>query len=202
MGQIRKLWPQVEIRLSKRHTAKHMKLLRVSLTVVLGTLTLVIAVPTTFAQASLGPSSSSDASAYQPPTDNPQADVSTNLQNTSSSLQPVPGQTGVNQQTLGGRSDLQVAGTTGKPNPNTTSTVVTASEDSPTNPLWYVVVGLVAVGGGMYLARKRAKSSSDTTIDAAEPEAIAIKPEPLPLPKKHKNPAGKKRSTKKRKTRR
>jgi hypothetical protein len=143
-----------------------------------------------------GGSKSSD---YQPPTDNPQNNVASGLQNTTTTLQPVPGQGSVNQQNLGTTTNLQVVGTKGKSNPNTTTASTNKAENNSINPFVYVAIGVVVVGAAGYAAAMR-NVPKISSIEPAETGA----PKVLVKPKKVKKPINKnrpkKKSAKKRKT--
>jgi hypothetical protein len=146
-----------------------------------------------------GGSKSSD---YQPPTDNPQNNVASGLQNTTTTLQPVPGQGSVNQQNLGTTTNLQVVGTKGKSNPNTTTASTNKAENNSINPFVYVAIGVVVVGAAGYAAAMR-NVPKESPISALEPAETST-PKILAKPKKVKKPVHqnrlKKKSAKKRKT--
>jgi len=72
-------------------------------------LTILIGGMSVSAQTANNLSGGNLASDYQPPTNNPQANTATGLQNTSSGLQPVSGQSVISQQNLGAVKNLQVA---------------------------------------------------------------------------------------------
>lgn len=177
-----------------------MNKLRVVLGILLTSVVMGLSTTSLYAQTQLG--SGSNAGDYQPPTDNPQNNVASGLQNTSSGLQPVSGQSGVNQQTLSGVSNLQVAGTNGTPNPNTTRAGTGTDADNSMNFLPYVAaLGLVGlIVAGYFIARKNT-SSKNPVADLTLP--VATKPEPLPIPKNIKKSnitrSGKKKSSKNRK---
>lgn len=177
-----------------------MSKLRVVLGILLASVVIGFSSAPLHAQSQLG--SSGNAATYQPPTDNPQNNVASGLQNTTTGLQPVSGQSGVSQQNLSGVSNLQVAGTSGTPNPNTTRAGTGEDADNSTNFLPYVaVLGLITLTTLGFLVTRQNAASKNLVVEQTLP--AEPKPEPLPIPKTTKKSnvtrSGKKKTRKKRK---
>lgn len=133
---------------------------------------------------------------YQPPTDNPQGSVAIDLQNTRSAPQPVPGQADLSQQNLTGTADLRVLGTTGDPNPNTTTVPGSDQGKQSINPVPHIIIGLaVVVVCGYILAMRGENESKSKSGSKVTPKEV--RPEPLPVRKKAAKKSSKKRKSKK-----
>jgi len=155
---------------------------------------ILIAVP---AGAQSSAISGGNATDYQPPTGNPQNETRTNLQPTGTGLQPVPGQDNFTQQNLGGKSDLQVAGTNvTEPNTNTTSTEAPDVSDG-INPLPMIIIGLLTLAAIAYVIVQPSDSSKKTAVSVQPAETL--KPEPLPVKKKTPKKKSKSNSKKRKK---
>ncbi len=140
-----------------------------------------------------------NAATYQPPTDNPQNVPTSNLQTTSTGLQPVPGQKTVDQQNLGGVGNLQVVGTKGSEVNSNTTTIPVAKESKNWLRPAVVVAGIAAIIAVGYALLRTPQSKNTTTQPA--PAEVTKAPAPLPanlLPKKAKK-YPKKKAAKKRK---
>lgn len=179
-----------------------MQKIRLILGVVLGLFILGFNVPA-FAQTTPDVSDSKKSGEVQPSGGNPQNDVGTGLQNTNSSLQPLPGQTNLSQPVLSGKADLQVEGSTAEPNRNTT-TAGSEPVRYPRNNLPFVVIGLLTLAGILYytLQPSNAVVASSTAQEKVKPEVVNVKP--VKANKKKQTPpvrrAGKKKhASKKRK---
>ncbi len=147
----------------------------------------------------------SNASDFQPLTRDPQNNVATGLQNTSTSLQPTTtGSTNINQQpsTVG----LKVQGTNAVV-PNTTKANPTSQPAHAVSGWWLLALAGVALVGMAIVTwaiRKRAvvpaEVVSEPTVESvAELQPSVISQNVAPKPTKKKSSKKKRRSSKKRK---
>lgn len=132
---------------------------------------------------------------FQPSTDNPQNIPNQNLQKTSNSLQPVPGNNGLTQQTLLNIESLSVEGVNDVNNPNTTTASSNVDEQKPYNYVPFYILSIVAIILGTYLGFKKPKKIQKTD----EPKPKSISPEPMPTIKHKHKKSNKKKHSKKRK---
>lgn len=116
---------------------------------------LFLAVPVTTSALSAAPGAlpeASNATDYQPPTDNPQNNVGSvsqsQGQNGQSNLQP---QQKVDQTALPNVPDLRVPGVIGQPNSNTTKTEITKDQKQTMSTWLIILLGGLAVFGVVYL---------------------------------------------------
>lgn len=142
-----------------------------------------------FAQTTPDVSGSKKSTDFQA-SNNPQNNVGTGIQTTNNNLQPTPGQSNFSQTALSGSTDLQVAGSESKPNPNTTSTT-NASVRYPVNFTPYIVIGLLTLAGilNAVLQPSTKKTNQPPVISEAKPEVVSISP------KKAKKKSSKKKSS-------
>ncbi|MEO8863385.1 MAG: hypothetical protein ABI354_03620 [Candidatus Saccharimonadales bacterium] len=112
---------------------------------------------------------------YQPTTQNPQNNPSSSLQLNSADLQPISGQPGVDEQKLPNVSDLQVVGSNGPANPNTTSATVADDYSSNGSNSWMVTVGevllVVIILYAIYAASKKGQFKQETPVVDSKAEA-------------------------------
>lgn len=155
----------------------------------------------TQAAESLDSLGGNSAATYQPPTDNPQNVPTSNLQTTSTGLQPVPGQATLNQQNLNGLGNLQVVGTKGgQINPNTT-TIPAAKEGKNWLRPTLVLAGIAAIAAVGYALLRTPKRKNTTLTASAEVtnnlSQLPSNPSPQKAKKYPKKKTAKKRKAKK-----
>lgn len=147
------------------------------LTLVLASLCLVQLTPPALTDALEAPEfGGNNASEYQPPTGNPQADTLTGLQpNNNTGLQPSP--TNINPQNLIQGGGLRVSASPDKGATSTTSQPVPVVSPSKKNRPAWVIVGIFALIAAAYFIRhKRILKVGQPEPLVTEPPEISVKP--------------------------